>query len=307
MHSTETPRLATLAHPRQWPVWLGVGLGRIAARLPYAWQMACGRLIGQLALHLMPHRRHVARVNLSLCFPELSDGERLQLLRDHFGSLGIGLVETAMAWWAPEHRLHSLARVQGLEHLHNALRGGRGVILLSAHFTTLELGGRLLAMRVPFHVLYRQHKNPLFEYIMEERRRVHFERAIPRSDMRSLLLSLKNNMPVWYAPDQNYGREQSVFAPFFGIPAATITATARVARASGAAVVPFFPERLPDNGGYQLTLYPALSDFPSGNDSADARRINAVIERAIREMPAQYLWAHRRFKTRPPGQPDVYA
>jgi KDO2-lipid IV(A) lauroyltransferase len=142
---------------------------------------------------------------------------------------------------------------------------------------------------------------------MRKRRKVHFERAIPRGDIRALLLSLKENMPVWYAPDQNYGREHSLFVPFFGVPAATITATARLARASGAAVVPFFPKRLPDNRGYQLALYPALSDFPSGDDSADAQRINTVIEHAIREMPEQYLWAHRRFKTRPPGQPDVYA
>jgi len=307
MHGTETPHLATLVHPRHWPVWLGVGLGRVAGRFPYPWQMACGRAIGRLALHLMPRRRHIAQVNLSLCFPQLNEGERLQLVGDHFESLGMGLVETAVAWWAPEHRLRSLARIQGLEHLRNALQRGRGVILLSAHFTTLELGGRLLAAQVPFHVLYRQHKNPLIEHVMRKRRKAHFERAIPRGDIRALLLSLKANMAVWYAPDQNYGREHSLFVPFFGVPAATITATARLARASGAAVVPFFPKRLPDNRGYQLALYPALSDFPSGDDSADAQRINIVIERAIREMPEQYLWAHRRFKTRPPGQPDVYA
>jgi len=296
-----------LIHPRYWATWLGVACGWLTAYLPYSWQMVCGRLIGVLAWHTMPYRRQITHTNIALCFPNLEQIEQLKLAREHFQSLGMGLIETAAAWWSPGRKLTNLYRIEGTEYLERALDHGKGVILLSAHFTTLELGGRLLALCIPFHVLYREHKNPVFEHITRNRRIRHFECAIPRSDMRGLLRSLKDNMPVWYAPDQNYGHEHSIFAPFFGIPAATITATSRIARASGAKVVPFFPRRLPDGRGYQLNLLPALDSFPSGDDAADARHINSIIETAIRQCPEQYLWAHRRFKTRPPGAPDIYA
>lgn len=299
---TETaPAHPSLWSPRYWPVHVGMALGWLAAQLPFPLQMALGRALGRLAYHLMPGRRRVARINLGLCFPDLDISVRRTLLRDHFRSLGVGVIETAMSWWTPTRKLHQLARIEGLGHLHAALDAGRGVILLSAHFTTLEIGGRLLSLHAPFHVLYRRHKNAAFEAVMQGARERHFEKAIPRDDMRGLLRSLKANMPVWYAPDQNYGAEHSVFVSFFGIPAATITATARLARISGARVVPFFQERLPGTAGYRLRLYPALEDFPTDDEVADTQRINDLIEAEIRKMPAQYLWAHRRFKTQPPG------
>lgn len=292
--------------PRYWPVHAGLALGWLVARLPFPAQMALGRLLGGIAYWLMPGRRRVARTNLGLCFPELDTAGRRSLLREHFRSLGIGVIETAMSWWTPARRLRHLARIEGLGHLHAALDAGRGVILLSAHFTTLEIGGRLLSLHAPFHVLYRRHKNAAFEAVMQRARERHFDKAIPRDDMRGMLRSLKSNMPVWYAPDQNYGAEHSVFVSFFGIPAATITATARLARISGARVVPFFQERLPGSAGYRLRLYPALENFPTADEAADTQRVNDLIEAEIRRMPAQYLWAHRRFKTRPPGAPPVY-
>ena len=211
-----------------------------------------------------------------------------------------------MSWWATEKQLQKLVSIDGLQHLQDALQGGKGVILLSAHFTTLEIGGRLLALHAPFHVMYRKHKNPVIEQVMRKARIRNFEKAIPRKDLRTLLQSLKQNLPVWYAPDQDYGAKHSIFAPFFGIPAASITATSRIARMSGAAIVPFFQTRLPDNKGYRLTLYPALQDFPGEDIEQDTRRINQLIETAIREQPAQYLWVHRRFKTRPPGEAKFY-
>ena len=292
--------------PRYWPTWLGLGVLRVLALMPFAWQVRIGAAMGRLALRFSPHRRHVTQVNLELCFPELDSAQRHALLIKHFESLGIGMLETALSWWSAPGRLRPLTQIDGLENLHAALARGKGVILLSAHFTTLEIGGRLLAQHVPFHVMYREHKNALFEAVMKHARERHYEKAIERSDIRGMLRSLKNNRAVWYAPDQNYRGEHTVFVPFFGVPASTITATSRLARMSGAAVVPFFQHRLPGAQGYALTLLPALADFPSDDVETDTLRINQIIEAQVLKVPAQYLWAHRRFKTRPPGAREVY-
>jgi len=276
------------------------------SRLPYAWQLAIGRRMGKLFCRFSARRRHVAATNLSRCFPELTAAAREDLLQEQFSSLGIGVMEMALSWWGSGRQLKALARLDGLEHLHRALEQGKGVILLSAHFTTLEIGGRLLSMHAPFHVMYRPHKNAAFEALLQSARTRHFRKAIPRGDLRGMLKSLKENIPVWYAPDQDYGREQSLFVPFFGIKTATITGTSRLARISRAPVVPFFQTRLPGTQGYRLTLYPALQGFPGDSVEADTRRINTLIEARVREQPGQYLWAHRRFKTRPEGEPGFY-
>jgi Kdo2-lipid IVA lauroyltransferase/acyltransferase len=282
------------------------GLLWLVTRLPFAWQMAIGNLLGAAAWRLARRRRHIAHVNLALCFPQLSEQERQRLLKANFAALGRGVVETALCWWGRRAQLESRVRLLGHEHLRRAQAAGKGVILLSAHFTTLEIGGRLLALDTPFHVLYRPHKNPLFETMMQRARRRRFEKAIPRNNTRALLASLKQGMPVWYAPDQNHGGRQSLFAPFFGIPAATLTTTSRLAALSGAAVVPFFQIYLSAREGYLLILCPPLADFPGNDAQADATRINALLEAVIREMPEQYLWVHRRFKTRPEGAAYPY-
>ncbi|MDP1708716.1 MAG: LpxL/LpxP family Kdo(2)-lipid IV(A) lauroyl/palmitoleoyl acyltransferase [Gammaproteobacteria bacterium] len=292
--------------PRFWPTWLLLGIMWLIAQLPYRAQLATGNMLGRMMYYASPPRRHIAAVNLRLCFPELSEPERATLLRRHFASLGMSAVETAMSWWTPDKKLRRLAHIEGLEHLEQAGKMGRGVILLSGHFTTLEIGARLLVMQVLFHAMYREHKNPLFEAVMRRARERHCEYAIPRGDVRALLNSLKMGLPVWYAPDQNYSSKNTVFVPFFGVPASTTTATSRLARMSGAAVVPFFQHRLPGTQGYALTLLPALAGFPSEDVEADTLRINQLIEAQIRKAPEQYLWVHRRFKTRPEGVRDVY-
>lgn len=292
--------------PRHLITWLALGLGWLVAQMPYRIQMTVGRVIGVLGFYLARSRRHIAAVNLRACYPQLDARQRASLLRAHFRSLGLGVVEVAMSWWTPATRLRHLVRIEGLEHLQLALEQGRGVILLSAHFTTLEIGGRLLALYTPFHVLYREHKNPVFEAVMRRARETHFEKAIPRGDMRGFLRSLRANMPVWYAPDQNYGREHSIFVEFFGVESSTITATHKLAKISGAPVVPFFPERLPRNAGYRLRILPPLEGFPGGDVVTDTQRINDIIEAEVRRIPEQYLWVHRRFKTRPEGQADIY-
>ena len=268
--------------------------------------MWIGSLIGKLAYRVAGKRRRIAEINIRLCFPALGGQQQEQLVKDHFDSIGKGIIETALCWWGHESQLRRLYTVSGIEHLEKALAQGKGVILLSAHFTTLEIGGRLLSLDVPFHVLYRPHKNPLFEHVMHKARTRRFEKAIPKDHTRALLKSLSSGMPVWFAPDQNHAGDHSVFVPFFGIAASTLTTTARIAKLSGASVVPFFQQRLENERGYKLTLYPVLKDFPSGDLIKDTARINELIEQEVRKMPQQYLWVHRRFKTQASSEATPY-
>lgn len=284
-----------------------VALVQAIVRLPYRWVLAIGGTLGALVRLLSPHRAHIARVNLALCFPELSAAEREDLLRRHFRALGIGVLETGMAWCLPDHRLTGLIdEVHGLEHLQHARAEGRGVILLSAHVTGTELGVRLLNLLTPVHPMYREHENPVLRALMHGSFKPHFERVIPRDAVRTMLKSLREGHAVWYAPDQNYRGVNHVFVPFFGIAAATNAATSRFARMGNALVIPYFPQRLPDGRGYRLTLMPPLADFPGDSEEADCMRINTIIEDEVRQAPEQYLWVHRRFKTRPSGEPDLY-
>lgn len=302
-HSFEARRYL---HPRYWLLWLGLGIMRLLALLPYRLQMAIGRGLGWFMYTFLKERRTYAKINLEMCFPHYSSEQRRQLLREHFDSLGKGMIETTIAWWTSDRRLKKLHAIQGLEHYDAAIKQGKGVILLGAHFTTLEIGIRLLALHRTFRGMYRQHDNPLFDDIQRHRRETYVEIAHERRDVRGTLRSLKDNHAIWYAPDQDYGRRHSVFAPFFGVPAALITATARLAKLSGAPVVPFFQTRREDGSGYDLKLLPPLENFPSGDDVRDATTINQIIENEIRLQPAQYLWVHRRFKTQPEGKKRPY-
>jgi KDO2-lipid IV(A) lauroyltransferase len=251
-------------------------------------------------------RKRIAQTNIDLCFPDLSVAERARIMRENFASMGIAVLEMGMSWWAPERRLRRLVTLEGMENLDAALRAGHGAILLSAHFTTMEIGGRLLSMFAPFQVLYREHKNAAMEHVISRGRNRFTQRAILRDNLLGMRRSLRKNIPVWYAPDQDFGIGKGVFVPFFGIPAATITATSTLAKMAHSPVVPFYQTRLPGARGYRLTLLPALEDFPGDDIEQDTRRINALLEALIRRQPEQYLWAHRRFKTRPDGMETVY-
>ncbi|GMR08967.1 MAG: lipid A biosynthesis lauroyl acyltransferase [Gammaproteobacteria bacterium] len=279
---------------------------RLTVLLPYRWQMRLGRLLGRLLMPLLKYRRHIADTNLRLCFPELNDTQRRQLLKRNFESLGMSLIETAISWWITEKRLEPLLQIEGLENLQQALQQGNGVLLLAPHLGAPDLMGRLLRMHHPLYAMYRKQKNPLFDIIMKRRREFLYDVTVDRKDTRGMLKALKKNMPVWYAADQDYGRKHSVFVPFFGIPTATIAATSRFAESSGARVVPFYLHRLADDAGYRLEVHPALENYPSGDLEQDAARINALFEEQIRRSPEQYLWIHRRFKTRPEGMQKVY-
>jgi Kdo2-lipid IVA lauroyltransferase/acyltransferase len=256
----------------------------------------------------MAERRMIARTNLALCFPGWTEDRRDQILRENFASNGIALFEMAMAWWWPRQRLARLARIEGLEHLQKASAQGRGVVLMSMHFTTLEIGAALLGQRATIDGMYREHANAAFDFVQRRGRERHNADAvaIEREDVRSMLKSMRSGRAIWYAPDQDYGRKASVFVPFFGVVAATVTATSTFARLGKALVIPFTQTRLPGAKGYQLTLHPPLENFPSGDEKADALRINQFVEQAILAQPEQYMWVHRRFKTRPEGEPRPY-
>ncbi|MDQ2069615.1 LpxL/LpxP family Kdo(2)-lipid IV(A) lauroyl/palmitoleoyl acyltransferase [Natronospira bacteriovora] len=292
-----TPKKTSLLHPRYWAGWLAFGLLRLAILLPYSAQLRVGRGLGRLMQKLAGRRQRVAEYNLRTCFPEWSEEKRQQLIREHFEALGIAMFEIGMCWWASDRRLRKLVQIEGLEHLDAALEKGKGAILLSAHFTTLEIGGRLLSLYRPFHLMYRPNRNELLEYISKNRREAHFEKAIPRDAVRELLKSLKQNRTVWYAPDQGYQGANSVTVPFFGVPAPTNPATHRLARISGATVMPFWVERLPGKAGYKLRIDPPIEGMADMSPEEDGATVNCLIEAEARKVPEQYLWTHNRFKT----------
>ncbi|HEX5339374.1 MAG TPA: LpxL/LpxP family Kdo(2)-lipid IV(A) lauroyl/palmitoleoyl acyltransferase [Gammaproteobacteria bacterium] len=285
--------------PRYWGIWLLLGFIRLAIQLPYPAQLVIGRGMGRVLRAVSRRRWRITVANLGKCLPELDLAARTRLAKAHFDSLGIAFLEFGMCWWGKENNLQKLGRIEGLEHLHAARAKGHGVILLCAHFTTLEITGRLLGLHTDLHLMYRPTENPLIEAVMRASRERLFERAIPRQDVRLMLKSLKSGKPVWYATDQGYRGKHSEMIPFFGIPAPTNVATSRLAHASGAPVVPFFAMRLPGAQGYKLVIEPALENFPSDDPSADALRLNQRLEQRIWLAPEQYLWSHDRFKVVP--------
>lgn len=291
--------------PRHWPMWLLLAVMVAFARLPWPLQRILGRVLGAGLRTVMGARRRVAARNLALCLPELDPDARAQLLRAHFAALGIGLFEFARAWWGSLAASRSGLRLEGLEHLDAARAQGRGVILVSGHFTTLEICGRLLCDRVPLAGMYRPHAQAALEWAVKRGRLRYAVAMFGREELRPAIRHLKAGGVLWFAPDQDTRRGDSVFVPFFGRPASSLTSTHQLARLSGAAVLAFAHERRGD-GGYSLRLSPAFTDFPTADATADTARVMAAIEAMARTAPAQYLWIHRRFK-RQPGGDDPYA
>lgn len=274
------------------------------ARLPWGLQRMLGTAMGALLLRVAGSRRRAAARNLDVCFPELDATARERLLRENFAALGVGVFEFARAWWGSVAPMRRSVRIEGLENLAAARAGGRGVLLVSGHFTTLEICGRLLCDHVPLAGMYRLHDAPAMEWAVKRGRLRYASAMFGKDELRAIVRHLKQGGLLWYAPDQDMQGKDTVFAPFFGIPASTITATHQLARLTGAAVVPFFHRR--EGGRYVLRIAPALADFPSADAAADTARVNAAIEAMAREAPAQYLWVHRRFKRRPAGAEPIY-
>ncbi|MGH6612204.1 MAG: hypothetical protein ACRECQ_18325, partial [Burkholderiaceae bacterium] len=280
--------------PEFWPVWLGLGIVRLVNMLPLRPQLAIGRALGRLAYVFSRRDRRVAQINVALCLPELSGGQRSRLVKDHFASLGCALLETGLVWWASDARLRRLIRFEGTGHLEAALAQGRGALMLSAHFTTLEMGARALTLLGPTSIMYLTPGNALIAELSRRGRTRHTIQAISSDQVRDLLQNLKNNLPVWYAPDQRFTDKNSELVPFFGQPASSNVATSRLAKISGAPVLPYFPERRSDNKGYVVRIHAPFEDFPSADAIADTRRFHELIEAHVRRHPAQYLWAYKR-------------
>ena len=279
---------------------------RCVARLPWKVQCVLGAAAGWVLYRCMRRRREIAHTNLGCCFPDLDEASRARIVRRHFRSLGHGLVETAMAWWGNDEQIAARSRILGSEHLVAALSHGRGVILVGGHFTTFEIGGRILTSRFEAGATYRPHNDPRSDSVLRAGRGRYLSTLISRHDIRDMLRHLRKNRILWFAPDQNYNGKRRVFARFFAERAATTTATSWLAQRSGAKTVPFASYRRADDSGWDVVLEPAIEGFPVGDDVADAERLNAVLEAQVERSIEQYLWVHRRFKTRPPGARNVY-
>lgn len=281
-----------------------IALARAVTALPVDVALRIGGVLGAVGYRIARRRRHIAETNIALCFPELEPPARAALVRRTFRATGIALIETAMTWLRPVVPLRPRAHFCGLELLRAG--DGRGVLLIGAHFSTLDLAGALLALEAPVDAIYRPHANPLLQQLMADARTRAMGGAIERSDTRTIVRRLRAGRTVWYAADQDFGRRHSVFAPFFGVPAATITAGGRLARAGNARVLFLSHFRTEEPFAWHIRIQPCPDGYPSGDDVADAAALNRLIEHEIRRDPAQYLWLHRRFKTRPEGEARPY-
>lgn len=297
----------SMLHPRFWVLWLSLGFCWLLAHLPYPLLLILGRGVGWLFFHFAKERKRIAEINLALCYPELDERARAKLLHQNMTEMGIGLVDMIIAWFRPRQWLEPLVHVQGLEHLEALAE--QGAIVATRHTCSVQFAVVAATMYHPFAGMYRRHKNPVFEYVqrharqrMDPKRLVAFE----RKEVRTMLKFLRQGTKVLYAPDQDYGIKQGVWATFFGVPAATVTATSRFAKLGRARVLVMDFVRLPGHQGYRLVFEPPLDNFPSEDERADVQRLNDIFEAQIRRVPEQYLWVHRRFKTRPAGQPKPY-
>ena len=293
-----------LWHARHWPTWVGLGVFRGLSLLPWGIQRILAALLATVIYYVVPVRRRVVLVNLRLCFPEKAESEIRALARAHYHALAMGVFETCAAWWATPPRLPCF-QIVGAEHLDRAIARGKGVILLTAHFTTLEICARMMARQFPLSVLYRDPNNPVIAAQMRAQRERHVQNAVHFDDLKGLIRALRSGQAIWYAPDQGKRTKLTEILPFFGVPAITNTATSKIAEMTGAAVVPYFGRRNPDSS-YTLELLPALENFPTSDPIADSIRVNQLIEQYIRLAPEQYFWVHKRFKARGPGYPEVY-
>lgn len=305
--ATLTPFRSALLAPRHWPAWLGLGATWLLGRLPYRTALGIGRAFGALLARLPGERGDVALKNLELCFPQLDARSRRRLRDDNLRDAGCMLAEFALGWMASDRAIARIPRrIEGMEHLRALESQGRGALLVGGHFSHLELCARLLSSSFPIAGMYREMDSVVFERAVLAAR-LHYARAMfTKNDLRGAVRYLKSGGTLWYAPDQDMRGKDHVFAPFFGVPAATITATHHLARLSGAAVLPFAHRRLERGAGYVLEIGAPMEDFPGADVTVDTARVNAEIERMVRAAPAQYLWTHKRFKTRPPGSAPVY-
>ncbi len=292
---------------KHWGTWFGLLLLRVFSILPYSWMKKTSSVLGYLFFNLAKTRKRIIETNIELCFPEKTVAERKKLSRDAFISTIMAVFELSISWWGTKNKLSQLHQVEGMQHLQQALKKGKGVILLSSHFTTMEIAGACLCQHLDNLVLtYKRSKNELLEYFIQTQRLEKSAGLIKHKNLREILRSIKQGNVVWFAPDQDFGEKDSIFAPFMGVMTSTLLSTQRIAKLTGAPVVPFYAARNADDTGYTIRLSPELENFPGNDPLQDATTINQAIENQIKQSPEQYLWAHRRFKTRPDDEKDFY-
>ncbi|MFT6985225.1 MAG: KDO2-lipid IV(A) lauroyltransferase [Psychromonas sp.] len=298
----------SFCHPKYWLAWAGIFTLFVTSLLPYGVLLFIGRQLGRISYHIVKSRREIARRNIELCFPTLSQAEVDKKVRLNFENSGIALLEMGMAWFWPSWRVRGLLKITGIEHLQGAQEKGQGIIFLGAHFLTLEMGARALGLVQPCCAVYRKHSNALLDYWFYWGRMREHNAMLDRKDFKAMLRTLKKGEALWYAPDHDYGsHKSSVFAPFFEIKEAnTVAGTSTLARVKNSCVIPVFLKRLPAEAGYELVFYPKLEDFPTQDLQVDTQRTNQQIEKMVRECDDQYMWMHRRFKTRPEGEKSLY-
>ena len=292
--------------PKNWPVWIAIAFGWTLAHWPWRLQTIGGKALGRLMQALMWRRGRNAQTNIALCFPELDATRRERMLHEMFTALGLGVFEFLRAWWGRLRPNDPAYTLQGMENLKAAQALGKGVILVSAHFTTLEICVRLLCRDVEINGMYRPHESEALEWAVKKARARYTKQMFSRDELRPALRCLKQGGVLWFAPDQETRRGESVFVPFFKHPASSLTSTHQMARMRGAAVLPFFHMRNA-NGSYALEIWPALENFPSKDPTEDTARIMAAMEQLIRRAPEQYLWIHQRFKKTPDGKSNHYS
>lgn len=293
---------------KYWGTWFALAVLRFFSFFSYSFLLKLSHVLGRLIFPLAKRRRHIIETNIALCFPEKTASEKKQLARDAFISTIMAIFEISITWWGKKEQILALHTVEGIEHLNKASEKNKGVILLVSHFTTMEIAGAFLYSHIDnLQIVYKRSNYPLLEYFIQKKR---FEKGcsglIKHKSLREIVRSVKKGNVVWFAPDQDYGTKDSVFAPFMGVMTSTLTSTQRLAKITGAPVVPFYVERSNKSKGYIMHISPELKNFPTGDDVQDATTINHAIEKQVRQTPEQYLWAHRRFKTRPNGEADVY-
>jgi KDO2-lipid IV(A) lauroyltransferase len=286
--------------PKYWLTWLGVFILYSISWLPFKLQLAMGRVLGRVIFKFASKRKHVALVNLRLCFPDKSEDEVQILLKKNFENTGIALFETGMGWWWPDWRVKRKVKIKGFEHLEKARQEGKGVLLLAMHYLSVEMNARGVGYGHPMVVFYRPHNNQLMEFFQFRGRGRSNKYMLGKRDVKGLIKALRDGEVCIYLPDQDYGRDRSVFVPFFGVKeAASTTGTLIFARQKNVETMIIIPVRNDDGSGYTLEVMPPLENFPTKNDVADVTRVNQELEKAILHKPEQYMWLHRRFKTRP--------
>ena len=293
--------------PQYWGVWIGIVLLMLLAILPWAIQYRLAHFLGNLAFKQLKSRRKTTLRNLEVCFPEWNSEQRQENARQVFVDQMLGIFETLNAWYCPQW-FENRMTIQGLEHLKQAQENGQGVLLLGTHSTLLDAGGYLCSQYLTLGVVYRPQNNPLLDMLIYRCRATIYTQQIDHDDMRGLIRSLKEGQAIWYSPDQDFGLKQGIMAPFFGVPAATVTAHRRLLKMAKAVAVPLYFYRTGDikDPRYQVLIEPIVASIPSDSELDDAILVNKIIENQLRIAPTQYMWFHRRFKTRPDGYDEIY-